>query len=209
MEKSKRKRIVLYLVLIGGLALLVCYFDEILAFFGQVGGVSLPLALGCGIAYVLNIIMSAMERHYFTKKDAPWVAKTRRPVCLAASIFVVLGIIFLLIRVVAPELLNAVLLLGEGIPVYVEKGIEWAVDHSGSERLAGKSCHRLAEDHPSVPGKSDGDPELYSGACRPFKQQYRPPVHEPDFWNLSPLGKGETPRSGQADPESFFAGEKL
>ena len=75
MEKSKRKRIVLYLVLIGGLALLVCYFDEILAFFGQVGGVSLPLALGCGIAYVLNIIMSAMERHYFTKKDAPWVAK--------------------------------------------------------------------------------------------------------------------------------------
>ena len=86
MEKSKRQRIVLYLVLIGGLALLVCYFDEILAFFGQVGGVSLPLVLGCGIAYVLNIIMSAMERHYFTKKDAPWVAKTRRPVCLAASI---------------------------------------------------------------------------------------------------------------------------
>ena len=46
MEKSKRQRIVLYLVLIGGLALLVCYFDEILAFFGQVGGVSLPLVLG-------------------------------------------------------------------------------------------------------------------------------------------------------------------
>ena len=94
MEKSKRQRIVLYLVLIGGLALLVCYFDEILAFFGQGGGVSLPLALGCGIAYVLNIIMSAMERHYFTKKDAPWVAKTRRPVCLAASIFVVQGLFF-------------------------------------------------------------------------------------------------------------------
>ena len=150
MEKSKRQRIVLYLVLIGGLALLVCYFDEILAFFGQVGGVSLPLVLGCGIAYVLNIIMSAMERHYFTKKDAPWVAKTRRPVCLAASIFVVLGIIFLLIRVVAPELLNAVLLLGEGIPVYVEKGIEWAVDHSGGIPALKDWLESLAIDWPKI-----------------------------------------------------------
>ncbi len=150
MEKSKRQRILLYLVLIGGLALLVCYFDEILAFFGQVGGVSLPLVLGCGIAYVLNIIMSAMERHYFTKKDAPWVAKTRRPVCLAASIFVVLGIIFLLIRVVAPELLNAVLLLGEGIPVYVEKGIEWAVDHSGGIPALKDWLESLAIDWPKI-----------------------------------------------------------
>ena len=150
MEKSKRQRIVLYLVLIGGLALLVCYFDEILAFFGQVGGVSLPLVLGCGIAYVLNIIMSVMERHYFTKKDAPWVAKTRRPVCLAASIFVVLGIIFLLIRVVAPELLNAVLLLGEGIPVYVEKGIEWAVDHSGGIPALKDWLESLAIDWPKI-----------------------------------------------------------
>ena len=49
MEKSKRQRIVLYLVLIGGLALLVCYFDEILAFFGQVDKTDGGLLFGAGL----------------------------------------------------------------------------------------------------------------------------------------------------------------
>ena len=110
MEKTKKQKSVWYLVLIAVLILMIRYFEQITGFLKTVGSVAMPLAMGCGIAYVLNIIMSAMERHYFTRKNAPWVEKTRRPVCMAACIVAVLGIIFLLIRVVAPELINAVLL---------------------------------------------------------------------------------------------------
>ena len=48
----------------------------------------------------------------------------------------------------APELLNAVLLLGEGIPVYVEKGIKWAVDHSGGIPALKDWLESLAIDWP-------------------------------------------------------------
>ena len=150
MEKTKKQKSVWYLVLIAVLILVIRYFEQITGFLKTVGSVAMPLVMGCGIAYVLNIIMSAMERHYFTKKNAPWVEKTRRPVCMAACIVAVLGIIFLLIRVVAPELINAVLLLGEGVPVYVEKGLTWAVDHSGGIPALKEWLESLAIDWPKI-----------------------------------------------------------
>lgn len=150
MEKTKKQKSVWYLVLIAVLILMIRYFEQITGFLKTVGSVAMPLAMGCGIAYVLNIIMSAMERHYFTRKNAPWVEKTRRPVCMAACIVAVLGIIFLLIRVVAPELINAVLLLGEGVPVYVEKGLTWAVNHSGGIPALKEWLESLAIDWPKI-----------------------------------------------------------
>ena len=149
-EKTKKQKSVWYLVLIAVLILMIRYFEQITGFLKTVGSVAMPLAMGCGIAYVLNIIMSAMERHYFTRKNAPWVEKTRRPVCMAACIVAVLGIIFLLIRVVAPELINAVLLLGEGVPVYVEKGLTWAVNHSGGIPALKEWLESLAIDWPKI-----------------------------------------------------------
>ena len=44
-------------------------------------GAASPLILGCLIAYVLNILMSAYERHYFPKSKKTRAAKSRRPVC--------------------------------------------------------------------------------------------------------------------------------
>ena len=149
-EKTNKQKSVWYLVLIAVLILMIRYFEQITGFLKTVGSVAMPLAMGCGIAYVLNIIMSAMERHYFTRKNAPWVEKTRRPVCMAACIVAVLGIIFLLIRVVAPELINAVLLLGEGVPVYVEKGLTWAVNHSGGIPALKEWLESLAIDWPKI-----------------------------------------------------------
>ena len=46
--------------------------------------------------------------------------------------------------------MNAVLLLGEGIPVYVEKGIEWAVDHSGGIPALKDWLESLAIDWPKI-----------------------------------------------------------
>lgn len=131
MEKIKKYSAVKLILIAAVFVLGIRYFEEILGFLGTLKGVFLPLFLGCAMAYVLNIVMSALEKIYFPKKDARWVERTRRPVCMVASILTVTGIVFLIIRVVVPELLNAIILLGEGIPVYVEKVINWAVDHSG------------------------------------------------------------------------------
>ena len=172
MEKSKRKRIVLYLVLIGGLALLVCYFDEITGIF-RTGRRRLPAA-GSGLRHRL-----CAEHHHvchgktlFYKKRRPLGGKNQAAGLPGSIHFCCTGDYFssdpcrgsgVIERGTASRGRNPGL-CGKGDRM----GRRPQRRDSGSERLAGKSCHRLAEDHPSVPGKSDGDPELYSGACRPF-----------------------------------------
>lgn len=110
--------------------LVIRYFEDLLAYVYMLKDIVWPLFLGCIMAYVLNIIMSKLEKYYFPKKNDRWVEKTRRPVCMVASFVIVIGIVVLLINVVLPELIGAIVLLGEGIPVYFEKIRVWAVEHS-------------------------------------------------------------------------------
>ena len=44
-----------------------------------------PLLIGCVIAYLVNILMSCYERHYFRASSRSWVVKSRRPVCMLAA----------------------------------------------------------------------------------------------------------------------------
>ena len=106
------------------------YFEQIVGFLGVLKDIVFPLILGCVMAYVLNIIMAKIEKLYFPGKAGRWVEKTRRPVCMAISILVVVAIVFLIMKVVFPELLGALTLLGEGIPVYFEKARQWGIEHS-------------------------------------------------------------------------------
>ena len=93
-----------------------------------------------------------------------------------------------------------------------KKGSEWAVDHSGGIPALKDWLESLAIDWPKIIHQFLGSlTEILNSTVELvglLSEQYRPPVHEPDFWNLSPLGKGETPRSGQADPESVFCRRK-
>ena len=70
-----------------------------------------PLLIGFVIAYVLNILMSAYERHYFPKRRDAWVAKSRSAVCLLAAIVTLVAIVALVVGLVVPELVSCVKLL--------------------------------------------------------------------------------------------------
>ena len=75
-----------------------------------------PLFYGLAIAYVLNIFMKKLEKIYFPKKTDAWVTKTRRPVCVFASIILVLVLAVMLIGLVVPSLLDAVHVITKDIP---------------------------------------------------------------------------------------------
>lgn len=71
-----------------------------------------PLLLGLAIAYVLNILMSFYETHYFPRQmHRPWVRKLRPLVCLLAAIVTLLAIVALVIGLVVPELISCIKLL--------------------------------------------------------------------------------------------------
>ncbi len=80
-----------------------------------------PLVTGLIIAYVINILMSFYEKHYFRKKaDRKVVQKSRRPVCLVAAMVTLCCIITLVIWLVIPELISCVKFLIAEIPPAIE-----------------------------------------------------------------------------------------
>ena len=86
-------------------------------------GAASPLLLGGVIAYAVNILMSFYERHCFPR-GAGTAAKIRRPVCLLLAFASLAGLVFLIVRMILPELVQCVgLLLQKAAPLAEELGV--------------------------------------------------------------------------------------
>lgn len=93
--------------------------------------IAFPFILGGAIAFVLNVPMNFIEKVLFSNKlvkDNKIVQKIKKPCSLVLSIMLVLGIIFVVIFVVFPQLGNTILMLGESIKVFIPKFQMWAED---------------------------------------------------------------------------------
>ncbi len=80
-----------------------------------------PLVIGCVIAYVVNILMSLYEAHYFPKRTEKLIRKSARPVCMLAAFLSVILVVVLVMYIVIPELISCVKVLVFGIPKQMEK----------------------------------------------------------------------------------------
>lgn len=107
------------------LFLCITYWPAFAKFMGTFIGAAMPLIIGCVIAYIVNILMSFYERHYFIKSKSAALIKSRRPVCMLLSFISVVLIVILLIRLVVPELTACVELLITQIPGAVSKAVSW------------------------------------------------------------------------------------
>lgn len=110
--------------------LAIHYWGSIAGFAGVVFGAAGALVLGFGIAYVLNILMSFYEKIYFQNSQKKAVAKSRRIVCLLASILTLIAVVALVIGLVLPELASCVRLLAAEVPEAVDGAVQW-LEESG------------------------------------------------------------------------------
>lgn len=90
-----------------------------------------PLLIGAIIAYLINILMSFYEKYYFKNSQSPKVIKSKRGVCLVAAIVTLLGIVYLVISLIIPELISCVQLLGRSIPQGINSLMNM-INHSDS-----------------------------------------------------------------------------
>ena len=74
-----------------------------------------PFILGAAIAFILNVPMRNIERHLPVFGEG---SRLRRPVSLVVTILLVTGGLFLVIFVVAPQLVKTFLNLQGSIPVF-------------------------------------------------------------------------------------------
>lgn len=112
-----RVGISLFLLFLG-----IHYCDGALALVARILSAAAPVFVGFVIAYILNILMSFYERHYFRKLTAKkLVQKSRRPVCMILAILTLVGIVALIVRLVIPELVSCVKFLVAEIPPAIEE----------------------------------------------------------------------------------------
>jgi len=101
------------------LYLCILWWPDVSHFLSALFGTAMPLAVGCVIAYLLNILTGLYERHYFTKSKASAVAKSRRPVCIAAAFITLIAMVVFVIALVVPQVINCVRLLGADLQTLV------------------------------------------------------------------------------------------
>ena len=87
-----------------------------------------PLLIGAGIAYVMNLLLKAIERLWdMALKKAPelWRMKLKRPICLTATMLLFLGIIFAIFFILIPRLEEAGSTLIANVPGYITQIQNW------------------------------------------------------------------------------------
>ena len=105
--------------------LAIRYWGSLTGAVGLIFGAAGALLIGCVIAYVLNILMSFYEKHYFSKSQSKWIEKSRRGVCLTASLLTLTAVAALVIGLVVPELIACVRLLIAEIPDALDSSVKW------------------------------------------------------------------------------------
>lgn len=131
MEQGKMdKKVIKYFILIAVLVLAVTRFDTLLGFLGKLWSIATPLILGAVMAYVLNIIMKKLEQFFFPKSKKKFVTVLRRPICIVLSMLLIVLVVFLIIRLVVPELIDTIRLIGKWIPIGLQKGQEFLLENS-------------------------------------------------------------------------------
>ncbi len=105
--------------------LAIHYWSSLTGLIGVLFSAASALIIGCVIAYVLNILMSFYEKHYFPKNQSKAVEKSKRVVCMLAAMLTLVAVVVLIIGLVLPELAACIRLLIAEIPVAIDSAVAW------------------------------------------------------------------------------------
>ena len=118
--KKIDKLIMKYLIIIVLLILAVTNMNFIVRSINLVFTAFANIIFAAMIAYVINIIMSRIEK-IIVKTDQPFLIKRKRIFGVILSLVTIALIFYLLINLILPEFFKAVTVLIETIPTYAEQ----------------------------------------------------------------------------------------
>ena len=109
---------------------LAVHYWQLLADLAQrVLGASVPLIVGCIIAYVVNILMRNYENLCPERKTPTALRKLRRPACLLAAFLTLVAIVTLVVYLVLPQLTDAVKIIVAAFPGFMDTALELADEY--------------------------------------------------------------------------------
>lgn len=124
-SREKIKQICGLMAFAALLVLAVMYSSAVFAGIRLAVDIAMPFIIGGFIAFVLNIPMKGIEEKIFSKWNGKIAKKCKRPISILLSMVVVLLILYLVISMVVPQLTEAVIVLGNKIPIFFRDAIIW------------------------------------------------------------------------------------
>lgn len=120
-----KKRLVLIIAALALLTLIVKYSSSLFGGLDLLAHITAPLVFGCVIAYILNILVTAIEKiPLFSRQDSP-LYKCRRPFSILGALAIIIAIIVLVILIVIPQLLQTIGVLAKEIPTAFARLADW------------------------------------------------------------------------------------
>lgn len=114
------------------LFLAIHYWTGITDFLGIVAASASTLVLGAIIAYIVNILMKALEKRIAPRCRKPLWLKAKRPVCMLLSFVILLLVIVLLVQLIVPQLVECFNQLINSLVQSVPDVMEWLEEHVGT-----------------------------------------------------------------------------
>jgi len=96
------------LVTIAILAVIVLNFTNILGHISGFIGILSPIILGCIIAFILNIIVTAIEIRFLDKFNNRIIKKTKRGLAIVLAFVVVFSLFFFIMKLIIPQVSKSI-----------------------------------------------------------------------------------------------------
>lgn len=128
LNKSNIKKIILIVVLSGAILLALWNLSTVLDLAGNILSVFMPFIIGLCIAFVTNVLLRVLEKLWDKipdKKWLRWLKKIKRGVCIVISEIVIIGVIFILMFMIIPEISRTFSLIADAMPEFIEKVEVW------------------------------------------------------------------------------------
>ncbi len=119
------KQGVQWLALIAVFILAVINWSYLVQAVSMIWSVIFPLILGGMIAFVLNLLMTWLEKYLYPNAKNKYLKASRRPVAIILAILVVCLVIAATVVIVLPQLASAIMTLVEVVPETVENLTNW------------------------------------------------------------------------------------
>lgn len=129
---SKTVKKILLIILFGScIFTAVQNYDRLFSFIGRVFSVASPVITALCIAFVLNVLLTALETKAFKfmdKSKKVFVRKAKRPLCLVLTYLIAFGLIVLLIAFIIPDIADTFIYLAEKLPSFMNRARIWVED---------------------------------------------------------------------------------
>jgi len=124
--------------------------------FSWLTGLFAPLLSGLILALVLNIPMKFFERHLFPGSRHPRIHRVRRMLGILFSLLIILGILIGIAFLVIPELLDAVVLIGQKASILIDELAQMDAEADYSRYSWGKYIARIDIDWANLKSNLEG-----------------------------------------------------